>query len=423
MNRVFVSLYLIIVLSIILLGAALNVVWDVIYPAAEVDVVNTAIIEIAENSLRDKSDDQKNNQIDLLSNNSRYKFQLANISDFSQTALLVEIKKEKIISTENEKNVKLYKKIKASNDVLIVSFPSENNEKTALYVGFLIIFYLAIAAVIFMWVWPISRDLSRLAQHTQTVGKEGIPQTISISSRSVLFPFATAFNSMSQRLGDLINSQKEMTYAVSHELRTPLARMKFALAMSEESSSVDDIQKQLSSVQTDIIDMESLINSLLAYAQFDQHSLLLKQSYGHIQDLLMDIIYRTKTQANSNIKIDIVDQSNGELFRCEWSLMQTALQNLLVNALGYAHSTIIIRLTTTQHSYRIEVEDDGVGVLEQDRERIFESFVRLYTESNKRSGFGLGLALVRRIMGWHKGSVICTSSDLGGALFTLEWSQ
>lgn len=109
--------------------------------------------------------------------------------------------------------------------------------------------------------------------------------------------------------------------------------------------------------------------------------------------------------------------------RCECSLMQTAIQNLIHNALGYADTTISVSLNINAKEFTIEVEDDGLGVPKDQQGRVFESFVRICSEIPNRSGFGLGLALVKRIMTWHLGPATCASSTLGDAKFSLIWPQ
>ena len=161
----------------------------------------------------------------------------------------------------------------------------------------------------------------------------------------------------------------------------------------------------------------------MAYAAFDQKSQQLNRCEGHIQDLVQDIIARLTNHHEREIQIEICDDTQGQVMRCEWSLMQTAIQNLIHNALGYAKTSIRVTLKITSMDFIIEVEDDGPGVPEDQQSRIFESFVRIYCELPNRSGFGLGLALVKRIMSWHLGLAVCTRSDLGGAKFTLIWPR
>jgi len=423
MNRAFVSLYLIIVLSIVLLGLVLNKFWDEVNPPVAIDPAVTDLISLIEKSLQNNPGNNKQDQLNTITASLKYKARLISISNFSTTEIAEKIKRGDLVSANDEHTNYFYKRLENTDDVLMLSFAPELNNRGEFYLVFILLFYSAIAGVIFLWVWPLTRDLARLSQHAQQMGKDGQQTTIAISSRSVLYPFAKIFNAMATRLADIMRSQKEMTLAVSHELRTPLARMKFALAITEEQSLPGNLQRQLSSINRDILEMESLINSFLAYAAFDQQSQQLNQREGFIQDLIQDIIGRLKNHQNTHIHITVCDETNGQPITCEWSLMQTAIQNLIHNALGYARTSIRVVIRMTPTDYIVEVEDDGPGVPEDQRNRIFESFVRIYSDLPNRSGFGLGLALVKRIMDWHLGGVTCERSELGGAKFTLKWQR
>ena len=423
MNRAFVSLYLIIVLSIVLLGLVLNKFWDEMNPPIEVDPAVVDLIALIETSLNASQNTGKDTQLKLVTSGLKYQAKLVSIENFSTTDIAEKIKRGGVVDANDTNTHYFYKRIENSDNVLMLSYPSSPSNRNSMYVSFILIFYTAIAAAVFLWVWPLARDLARLAQHAQQLGKDGQQDYIKVSPRSVVYPFANAFNAMSARLSDIMRSQKEMTLAVSHELRTPLARMKFALAITEEQHRADELQRPLAGINRDILEMESLINSFLAYAAFDQQSQQLNQREGYIQDLLQNIISRLLSHQDRNIQIEIEDETQGQGIRCEWSLMQTALQNVIHNALGYAHALVVISIKITPSYFIVSVADDGPGVPEDQQERIFESFVRIYNEENNRSGFGLGLALVKRIMDWHLGAVKCTRSALGGALITLEWRR
>lgn len=104
--------------------------------------------------------------------------------------------------------------------------------------------------------------------------------------------------------------------------------------------------------------------------------------------------------------------------------METVLQNLLQNAARFAQQKIHVELAATQDHYQLIVEDDGPGIADADKERIFDSFVRLQSEDvAQASGFGLGLAIVRRIVQWHGGDVSLKDSSLGGAKFVVRWPR
>jgi signal transduction histidine kinase len=291
----------------------------------------------------------------------------------------------------------------------------------------LILFYLALALVIYLWVWPLSRDAKKLEQQTQSLGKHQLPQALALSSRSTLYPLARAFNHMLRRLQNLLSSHQDMTNAVSHELRTPLARMKFALAIIDAEKLDEKTRRQLTSLTTDVNEMESLINSLLVYAGFEQETQKLQLTSGRIGDLL-DQLQATfiRTYPHKKLQLHIRDLTQQTEFICEWKLIETALQNLLNNAARFAVQNIVIEASVSDTDFQIKVNDDGPGIPAEARERVLESFVRLYDEQTeiKSSGFGLGLAIVKRIMKWHEGSVsIEKSSELGGASLILKWPR
>ncbi len=423
MNRAFVSLYLIIVLSIVLLGLVLNKFWDELNPLVAVDPAVADLITLIEQSLEHNQNTSKKELPLAFRTDLNYHVELVSISNFSKTDIANKIKEGNIVNVSDDRTHYFYKRLENSDDVLMLTNTLEEDNRNAIYIGFILLFYAAIAGMIFLWVWPLARDLTLMGLHTQQIGKDDQPAKIDISPRSVLYPFANTFNVMAKRLNEILRSQKEMTLAVSHELRTPLARMKFALAMTEDQPMPILLQRQFSNISKDILEMESLINSFLAYAGFDHQSQQLNQCEGYIQDLIQEIIVRLLNKETDHINIEINDETNGQAISCEWSLMQTAIQNLIHNALGYANTTILVSIKIQTEHFLIEVEDDGPGVPEDQRTRIFESFVRIYSELTNRSGFGLGLALTKRIMEWHLGSVIYSSSSLGGAKFSLKWPR
>ena len=209
--------------------------------------------------------------------------------------------------------------------------------------------------------------------------------------------------------------------------------MKFALALIEEDSLDDKSRRQLRSLEQDIAEMEALITALLMYAGFEQKNQQLTQTSGHIRDLFDEIQLRFIRQYHGVIELQLSDATNNSEFKCEWKLMETVLQNLIGNAARYARGCIRIEVASTENEYVIAVEDDGPGVPVSERHRVFDSFVRLYTEPASESqtvgnlgagGFGLGLAIVKRIMQWHKGNAAFVEPrTLSGARVEIHWPK
>lgn len=424
MNRAFFSLYFFIVFSVIVIGWGLDKFWETLYPATEMESDTQDLIVLLEQNLGALSASEQQQQVIALNKHLRNKLQLIHLDELANSSATQKIIAGEIVSASTDSDELIwYKRIADSNSVLVVQTPNLDKSRSSVYLGLLVIFYLAIAFVVFLWVWPLSRDLSRLEKHTRFIGKEGAPDQIAVAPTSTVFTLANAFNRMAKRIHELIASHKEMTYAVSHELRTPLARMKFALAMADNSEDVR-LQKQLASIHQDVTEMENLISALLSYAGFEQESRQLDRRDGSIQGLLNEIcqrIYRDKPNA---VAIEIQDFSHGETFNCEWKLMETVIVNLLQNAQRFARSKIIVELKVTPTEYQVSVEDDGPGVAPEDRVRIFESFVRLYGDDQAQAGgFGLGLAIVKRVMKWHDGDAVFVEESTGGARICLHWPR
>lgn len=422
LNRAFISLYAFIVASVILLGWGLNSLWDTLSPEVKVSNEIYSLFSLLEKNLETGNE---NKLVELLQEQDA-EVQLILLEDVANSDAFSQLKAGEIVIGQEDGRISYYKIISPRHQLLVVSFPLADSQSRFIYKLLLIIFYVGMALAIFLWVWPLSRDAQRLERQTYWVGKDGVPEILQITPTSTLYPLARAFNQMTQRLRELIASHREMTNAVSHELRTPLARMKFALAMLDGQVSNPKAQEHLQGIAEDIHDMESLISSLLVYAGFERHTQELQLREGQMHDLLETIRERFIREGKHHLHMDIVDLSQGVACMCEWKLMETAVQNLVNNAARYATSCIRIEYGKMDKEWYLLVEDDGPGIPLEQRERIFDSFVRLYHTDgegeSQSSGFGLGLAIVKRIMQWHKGQVRAVDPQiLSGARIELYW--
>lgn len=438
MNRAFITLYFFIVASVVLVGWGLNQFWETVAPEQEPTVETQSLFQLIEQNLlaqQPQSIAGYSQSAQQLSQQLNLSLELLPLDDLAQSEAMRDLRAGKILAAQTNGDIIWYKRLAQTDQVVMLSIPVSDESESPFYRLLLIVFYLAIALAIYLWVWPLSRDSKKLESQTRTLGKDGVPETLKISPTSTLYPLAQAFNHMAQRLRELIASHREMTNAVSHELRTPLARMKFALAMIEEEKLNDKDRRQLRSVEQDIAEMESLISALLAYAGFEQKSQQLKQSSGYMLDLLDELQLRFARQGSllhqRNLLLDVLDTTHNAEFICEWKLIETVLQNFISNAARYAKARIRIELMQTATEYIIAVEDDGAGIPADKRERVFDSFVRLYHEEQNENptgsstgGFGLGLAIVKRIMQWHGGTAQFVEPEvLGGARALIRWPK
>ncbi|MGO3911639.1 ATP-binding protein, partial [Huaxiibacter chinensis] len=112
----------------------------------------------------------------------------------------------------------------------------------------------------------------------------------------------------------------------------------------------------------------------------------------------------------------------GDYGAIDMRLMERVLDNLINNALRYSEKTLRVSLAAEESQARLTVEDDGSGIAADERDKIFEPFVRLDPSRDRATGgCGLGLAIVHSIAQAMGGQVSCETSDLGGAKFTFCW--
>lgn len=236
------------------------------------------------------------------------------------------------------------------------------------------------------------------------MGKEWTPLLLTLQQH------AREISAMSER-------HREVSQAVSHELRTPLARMRFALSLlgkSEDPPTRTRLQERL---LIDVEELEALVRASLAFARLAgaptdlQHEPINLRDWLHQEFALLDGHHRRLSLETEPTGLELVGDR---------ALLHLIVRNLLSNAITYAREQVCVSAAYQgQHHLVLHVDDDGPGILAENREKVFEPFVRLAMGGDAPGGFGLGLALAKRATQWHHGELTAARSPLGGARLTL----
>ncbi|WP_323121302.1 ATP-binding protein [Burkholderia alba] len=275
------------------------------------------------------------------------------------------------------------------------------------------------ALAAYRWMRPVWADLVMVRERAIDFSG-GRFNTRARESHSVIIgPLARTLNALAMRMERLIAAQRDLTNGISHELRTPLARVRFALEILREPGSAGEYQNALDSIAQDVTELDELIDMSLTYARLEYSSLQsnLEQTVlvAWFENQVTDaaLLYASKT-IESRIAI-----ARDVRVRMDKRLMSYAMRNLLRNASKYAQSTIVVGIEMRHGNIEIYVEDDGHGVPESERERIFEAFVRL---DRHTAGYGLGLAITQQVLHAHNGRIAVTDPQLlPGARFEISW--
>lgn len=318
----------------------------------------------------------------------------------------------------------LYQRI-PSTDLLLALGPIPTVPAASSDTWWAIAYYLLVAFILFLWLWPLYRDLGRLRRAAVNFGKADFGTRVKLGNHSRILPVAQAFNGMAERLETLISSHKELTHAVSHELRTPLARFKFSLEMLARNLEPAKKQQYLDNMKGDVVELETLIDEMLSYARLSEENLLLNLVEVDLKQWLPQELQQYAHEAiNVTCSFSAQPPPLPTRATCNPPLLARAIHNIIRNGLRYAQSSLTVHLHLTESQALIKICDDGPGIPADKRDTIFEPFSRLETSRDKQSGgYGLGLAIAARIMQRHRGSIHVDNCSPHGACFHLQWPR
>lgn len=274
-----------------------------------------------------------------------------------------------------------------------------------------LLFYVAIVFLLLLWLFPLIRRLHALATAAKQFGEGKLDKRILTHSRSQLYDIESEFNRMAQRIQDLVDDNKLLSSAVSHDLRTPLARLRFGIdALSEqvhEPVHLDYVHR----ISHDLLLMEELVEVLLEFAQLEQRLNQLPLTKVSLIELLEACIQDSQSGTRHSIVFN-ASASDIQLM-AESRYLKMMLNNVLDNAIKFAHSQIEITVDSTSESATLCIEDDGPGFNGADTERLIKPFEKgVHPHSTTPvGGHGIGLAIVHRIALWH--NIRLTISDSG----------
>jgi two-component system sensor histidine kinase RstB len=281
---------------------------------------------------------------------------------------------------------------------------------------------LVITTAAYFIIHPLEKKIKIVEGAARRIGGGDLGARAEVFGRDEVSQLAHAFNSMAEHIQRLIDSQRELTRAVSHELRTPVARIRFGMEMLADTDDVDSRFEQLALLDGDITELNKLIDEILTYAKLEQGIPVLDFEAVDLGHLLQKVAKETLA-LGVKPKVTVVLPPEGTVVEAEQRYLHRVLQNLAGNAIRYATSEIRLSAGVYDNCAYIAVEDDGAGIPEKDRERVFQPFTRLDDSRTRASGgYGLGLSIVSRIAFWFGGQIkVEESPNLGGAKFVMTW--
>jgi len=301
---------------------------------------------------------------------------------------------------------KLSIRIQLRDEIMDILTPRKrlDSSTTYIFVLWMVGTFIIVSALAILFLRNQIRPIRRLADAADAFGKGHDYSGFKPSGAKEIRQAANAFIKMRARIRRYIDQRTEMLAGVSHDLRTPLTRMKLQLAIIEntnkESPGIDEINR-------DIIDMEKMINEYLSFAQGQEGESPVEANLG--------LIIKTVVENIKNNRNNLTYISHKEiLISVRPSAMKRCLTNLMENATHFGKN-VRVSVEVNKDNIEINIEDDGPGVPDNQKESIFKPFYRIDEARNPNTGgAGLGLAIARDVARSHGGDIRMSDSNLGG---------
>lgn len=220
------------------------------------------------------------------------------------------------------------------------------------------------------------------------------------------------FDRMAQQLQQLVGAQRRLLHDVSHELRSPLARLQAAVGLARQDPR--KLEATLDRVERETMRLDELVGGLLTLSRLESGADEPLPRPVNLTDLIADIVADARFEAHSGNR-DVHFTATAEVsVSGRLEQLHSAIENVIRNAAKFTAegSTVEVSLSLENGKAKITVADRGHGVSEADLAAIFEPFLRVGDVDSP--GFGLGLAIARRVIEAHGGRIEARNRAGGG---------
>lgn len=420
MKKLFIQFYLLLFVCFLVMTMLVGLVYKFTAERAgrqSLDDLMKSSLYLMRSELREIPPRDWNKTIKQLDLNLSFDLRIEPLNHFHLDALPTQrLRSGEIVALDDEYT--FIQRIPRSHYVLAVGpvpYLYFMHQMRLLDVALIVFIAFSLAVPVFIWLRPHWKEMLRLESAAQRFGEGHLDERIHFDDASSFERLGVAFNQMADNINTLIASKKQLIDGIAHELRTPLVRLRYRLEMSDNLSDAES-----AALNRDIGQLEALIDELLTYARLDrpQNELHLKpvELSGWLENHVSDLQALHPDKA-----LTLLPSTTCESL-LDLRLMARVLDNLVNNALRYCQQRIEIHFASDGVTGVLTVDDDGPGIPDSERKRVFEPFVRLDPSRDRATGgCGLGLAIVSSVASAMGGSVAARHSPLGGARFEFSW--
>ncbi|MGO4255375.1 HAMP domain-containing sensor histidine kinase [Marmoricola sp. RAF53] len=274
---------------------------------------------------------------------------------------------------------------------------------------------LALAVVVWVSVGRALRPVEVMREEASTITATHLRRRLAVPAGSDEVPrLARTLNEMLDRIDEGQERQRQFVSDASHELRTPLAVIRQSAEVARAHPDRFDVQRLADDVLAESLRLEDLVSTLLLLARVESAAEQPVEDVD-VDDLVLAEVTRARATAPAHVTIDASAVGAGRT-RGNPLLLAQVVGNLLSNAVRHARSEVRVSLAEKDGRVLLRVDDDGNGIPSDQREAVFERFIRLDDARDRDAGgTGLGLAIVRSVVEGAGGDVRAEEAPAGGA--------
>jgi signal transduction histidine kinase len=267
----------------------------------------------------------------------------------------------------------------------------------------------------YYFIHRILRPIRRLTDGVKQISLGDFNTQIPIIRQDEVGKLTEAFNNMTHKIKEMLKRRDQLLLDVSHELRSPVTRIKVALEFIPEG-------KQKDLILTDLLEIEKMITEILETERSQGGYIKLDLKDHDLVKLVKEVKQEYKGQ-KPGIHFNPVDK---DLYlKIDKERIKTVFRNIFENAIKFSKpksKPVQILIIEDGNELQVNIKDDGIGIPEEELENIFEPFYRVdKSRSKKTGGYGLGLALCKKIMEAHGGSIHILNNKEGGLTVELRF--
>ena len=285
-----------------------------------------------------------------------------------------------------------------------------------------LLFYSGVCTFMWFILSPLAKRLNVLTSKAKQFAAGDFSARIEPNHFTYIKDVELTFNGMASKIEKLMAENKLMASSLSHDIRTPVACMRFALDAAIDEPDNKKVNEILLRMEKDLDQMEDMLKSYLSFATLEQKSHLLNFETTKASHYLHDVSLQIQPKLQK-AELSLLTELNAKFeITADLHWLARAITNLLSNACDFAAKHIQISSYYDSQYIYIEIEDDGPGIAPENWHKVFSPFFQEENHRNRAGkSYGLGLAIVSKVVDWHHGKVsVSQSGSLGGAKFTIQ---